>query len=334
VAVRLVHSLAQPYQLRAGTVHSGSSVGVALSPGDGLDAATLMRNADTAMYAAKREGRGNFQFFSEAMNAATHEHLMLETRLRAALVANGFELHLQPQIELDTGRVVGAEMLLRWIDAELGRVEPGRFIPVAEECGLILPLGDWVLARAMALLADWQKDGLGELRLAVNLSARQFSGGALLARLDLLLAENLINPACLELEITETAAMHDPEHTRALLRQLRARGFKLAIDDFGTGYSSLAYLKLFAIDRIKIDRAFVKDIESDPNDAAIVAATIGLAHSLGLGVVAEGVETQAQWGFLRDKHSDEAQGYLFARPMPADEFREFVRERAQPVPGP
>jgi EAL domain-containing protein (putative c-di-GMP-specific phosphodiesterase class I) len=248
-----------------------------------------------------------------------------------ALEHNGFDLHLQAQVQLDTGRVIGAEMLLRWHDTELGSVEPSRFIPVAEECGLILPLGDWVLARAMALLADWQHDGMGGMRLAVNLSARQFSGGALLARLDQLLALHRIDPACLELEITETAAMRDPENTRQLLLQLRKRGFKLAIDDFGTGYSSLAYLKLFAIDRIKIDRGFVRDIETNPNDATIVAATIGLAHSLGLGVVAEGVETHAQWGFLRDKHGDEAQGFLFARPMPVAQFREFVRERAQPV---
>jgi EAL domain-containing protein (putative c-di-GMP-specific phosphodiesterase class I) len=172
------------------------------------------------------------------------------------------------------------------------------------------------------------------LRLAVNLSARQFGGGALLSRLDQLLVQHPIDPSLLELEITETAAMRDPENTRTLLRQLRARGFKLAIDDFGTGYSSLAYLKLFAIDRIKIDRGFVKDIEHDPNDAAIVGATIGLAHSLGLSVVAEGVETQYQRGFLRDKRSDEAQGYLFGRPMPAHEFGDFVRAQAQPVPGP
>jgi diguanylate cyclase (GGDEF)-like protein/PAS domain S-box-containing protein len=334
VAVRVVQSLSQPYQLTVGTVHSGTSVGVALFPLDGHDGATLLRHADTAMYAAKREGRGNFQFFSEAMNAATHEHLMLENRMWLALEREGFEIALQAQVELASGRVIGAEVLLRWHDTELGRVEPSRFIPVAEECGLILPLGDWVLARSMQLLAEWQRDEMGGLRLAVNLSARQFSGGALLARLDQLVAQHRINPELLELEITETAAMRDPEATRQLLRQLRARGFKLAIDDFGTGYSSLAYLKLFAIDRIKIDRGFVKDIESNPNDASIVAATIGLAHSLGLAVVAEGVETHAQWGFLREKRGDEAQGYLFARPMPAAQFREFVREREQPVPGP
>jgi diguanylate cyclase (GGDEF)-like protein/PAS domain S-box-containing protein len=334
VAVRLVESLQQPYYLNGITAHSGASVGVALFPDDGEDADTLVRHADMAMYAAKREGRGNFQFFSPAMNAATHEHLMLENRMWAALEHGGFEVHLQAQVALDTGRVIGAEALLRWHDPELGNIDPSRFIPIAEESGLILPLGDWVLARAMALLAAWQHEGLGGLRLAVNLSARQFGGGALLSRLDQLLVQHPIDPSLLELEITETAAMRDPENTRTLLRQLRARGFKLAIDDFGTGYSSLAYLKLFAIDRIKIDRGFVKDIEHDPNDAAIVGATIGLAHSLGLSVVAEGVETQYQRGFLRDKRSDEAQGYLFGRPMPAHEFGDFVRAQAQPVPGP
>ncbi len=334
VAVRLVESLQQPYYLNGITAHSGASVGVALFPDDGDDADTLMRHADMAMYAAKRDGRGNFRFFSPAMNAATHEHLMLENRMWSALEHGGFEVHLQAQVELDTGKVIGAEALLRWHDPELGDVDPSRFIPIAEESGLILPLGDWVLGRAMAQLAEWQREGLGGLRLAVNLSARQFSGGALLSRLDQLLAQHPIDPSRLELEITETAAMRDPENTRSLLRQLRARGFKLAIDDFGTGYSSLAYLKLFAIDRIKIDRGFVKDIEHDPNDAAIVGATIGLAHSLGLSVVAEGVETPAQWGFLRDKRSDEAQGYLFGKPMPAREFGDFVRAQAQPVPGP
>jgi EAL domain-containing protein (putative c-di-GMP-specific phosphodiesterase class I) len=331
VAVRLVHSLSEPYQLGGANVHSGASVGVAMFPCDGGDSATLLRHADTAMYAAKHQGRGNFQFFSESMNAATHEHLMLENRMWAALEHDGFEIHLQAQVEIETGRVVGAEVLLRWHDSELGTIGPDRFIPIAEECGLILPLGNWVLARTMDLLDAWQQEGNGmsRLRLAVNLSARQFSGGALLEHLDQLLAQHHIDPSLLELEITETAAMLDPEHTRHLLRELRQRGFTLAIDDFGTGYSSLAYLKLFAIDRIKIDRGFVKDIETNPNDAVIVAATIGLAHSLGLCVVAEGVETAAQWDFLKSKHGDEAQGYLFARPMPQIDFCAFMREREE-----
>jgi diguanylate cyclase (GGDEF)-like protein/PAS domain S-box-containing protein len=334
VAVRLVESLRQPYALAGATAHSGASVGVALFPDDGIDPETLMRHADVAMYAAKREGRGNFQFYSPAMNALTHEHLMLENRMWMAIEHDGFQLYLQAQVDLDSGRVIGAEVLLRWHDPQLGDITPSRFIPIAEDSGMILPLGDWVLDRTMALLSEWQREGLDGLRLAVNLSARQFSGGALLDRLDQLLVQHPIDPSRLELEITETAAMRDPENTRRLLFQLRERGFKLAIDDFGTGYSSLAYLKLFAIDRIKIDRGFVKDIETDPNDAAIVGATIGLAHSLGLSVVAEGVETHAQWRFLRDKHGDEAQGYLFGRPMPAGEFRETLRRQAQPAPGP
>jgi len=325
IAVRIVDALGAPYQLQGKTVHSGASVGVAMFPSDGDDGSTLMRHADTAMYAAKSQGRGNFQFFSAAMNAATHERLLLENRLWQALEQNEFELYLQPQVELATQRIIGAEALLRWHHPELGMVGPDRFIPIAEESGLILPLGDWVLQRACAMLASWRTPALAHLRLAVNLSARQCHGPGLLPQLDRLLQAHGIEPALLELEITESAAMQDPERSRALLVELRSRGIKVAIDDFGTGYSSLSYLKLFEIDRIKIDRGFVKDIESDPNDAVIVAATIALAHSLGLAVVAEGVETEAQRDFLRAKQCDEAQGYLFARPMPVAQFEAMVR---------
>ncbi|MCE3264824.1 MAG: diguanylate cyclase/phosphodiesterase with sensor(s) [Pseudoduganella sp.] len=316
IALRIVHALAEPFQLEGKTIHTGTSVGVAMFPQDGADSAALLRHADTAMYAAKSQGRGNFQFFEAAMNAATHERLMLENRLWQALERKEFELYLQPQVELASRRVIGAEVLLRWHHPELGMVGPDRFIPIAEEAGMILPLGEWVLQEAVGLLRRWQN----RLRLAVNLSARQCHGSALLPLLDRLVAESGIDPALLELEITESAAMQDPERSRTLLRELRARGFTVAIDDFGTGYSSLSYLKLFEIDRIKIDRGFVKDIESDPNDAVIVTATIGLAHSLGLGVVAEGVETEAQVEFLRSKFCNEAQGYLFARPMPVAQF--------------
>jgi diguanylate cyclase (GGDEF)-like protein/PAS domain S-box-containing protein len=316
IALRIVSALAEPFQLSGKTIHSGTSVGVAMFPPDGHDSATLLRHADTAMYAAKSQGRGNFQFFEAAMNAATHDRLMMENRLWQALERREFELYLQPQVELASRRVIGAEVLLRWHHPELGMVGPDRFIPIAEESGMILPLGEWVLQQTVGLLSRWN----GQLRLAVNLSARQCHGSALLPLLDRLLRESGIDPALLELEITESAAMQDPERSRDLLRELRARGIKVAIDDFGTGYSSLSYLKLFEIDRIKIDRGFVKDIETDPNDAVIVSATIGLAHSLGLGVVAEGVETEAQVEFLRSKSCNEAQGYLFARPMPVAEF--------------
>jgi diguanylate cyclase (GGDEF)-like protein/PAS domain S-box-containing protein len=324
IAVRIVEALGAPYQLDGKAVHSGASVGVAMFPGDGADAGTLLRHADTAMYAAKSQGRGNFQFFSAAMNLATHERLMLESRLWLALEQHEFELYLQPQVRLADQAVIGAEALLRWHHPELGLVGPDRFIPIAEESGLILPLGDWVLQQAAMLLAGWRARGLGHLRLAVNLSARQCHGAGLLPQLDRLLAEYGLEPSLLELEITESAAMQDPERSRKLLRELRARGCKVAIDDFGTGYSSLSYLKLFEIDRIKIDRGFVKDIESDPNDAVIVAATIALAHSLGLSVVAEGVETAAQRDFLRAKQCEEGQGYLFARPMPAAQFEALL----------
>jgi diguanylate cyclase (GGDEF)-like protein/PAS domain S-box-containing protein len=331
IAVRIVDALTAPYHLDSKTVHSGASVGVAMFPTDGEDAGTLMRHADTAMYAAKSLGRGNFQFFSEAMNSATHERLMLESRLWQALEQDEFELYLQPQIELATQRIIGAEALLRWHHPELGMVGPDRFIPIAEESGLILPLGDWVLQRACTLLHAWRAPGLSHLRLAVNLSARQCHGPGLLPHLDRMLHSHGIDPALLELEITESAAMQDPERSRALLIELRSRGIKVAIDDFGTGYSSLSYLKLFEIDRIKIDRGFVKDIESDPNDAVIVAATIALAHSLGLEVIAEGVETEAQRDFLRAKQCDEAQGYLFARPMPVAQFEAMVRNAEVPA---
>ena len=328
IAVRIVDALTAPYHLQGKTVHSGASVGVAMFPDDGEDAGTLMRHADTAMYAAKSQGRGNFQFFSPDMNTATHERLMLESRLWQALEQNEFELYLQPQVELATQRIIGAEALLRWHHPELGMVGPDRFIPIAEESGLILPLGDWVLQRACGLLHSWRTPELSHLRLAVNLSARQCHGPGLLPHLDRMLHSHGIDPALLELEITESAAMQDPERSRALLIELRSRGIKVAIDDFGTGYSSLSYLKLFELDRIKIDRGFVKDIESDPDDAVIVAATIALAHSLGLEVIAEGVETEAQRDFLRAKQCDEAQGYLFARPMPVAQFEAMVRSAA------
>ncbi|WP_229487855.1 EAL domain-containing protein [Pseudoduganella lutea] len=320
MAAGIVDVLARPYPLQEQAVHSGTSVGIAMYPADGEDAGTLLRHADTAMYAAKSEGRGNFQFFSHAMNAATHERLLLESRLWQALEQGEFDLYLQPQVDLPSGTLVGAEALLRWRHPELGMVGPDRFVPIAEESGLILPLGEWVLQHAIGLLGRWQTLGLGHLRLAVNLSARQCQGKALLAQLDVLLAAAGVDPALLELEITESAAMQDPERSRALLQGLRARGIRVAIDDFGTGYSSLSYLKLFELDRIKIDRGFVKDIETDPNDAAIVSATIGLAHALGLDVIAEGVETVAQADFLKAHGCDEAQGYLFAPPMPAADF--------------
>ncbi len=328
VATRIVQILSMPYLLQGLTLHSGASVGIAMFPNDGEDVKTLLKNADTAMYAAKSQGRGNFQFFSPAMNVATHERLMLENRLWEALEHQEFELFLQPQIALQDNTLIGAEALIRWRHPDLGLVPPDKFIPVAEDSALIHPLGEWVLQRAIQLIASWQGTPLQKLRLALNLSARQCQISSLLPVLDRLLHEAGVAGSHLEMEITETAAMSDPEQTRELLRALRQRGIQVAIDDFGTGYSSLSYLKLFAIDRIKIDRSFVKDIESDPNDAVIVAATIALAHSLGLEVIAEGVESAAQCEFLRDRGCDEVQGYYFAKPLPLIDFIAFAQAHA------
>jgi diguanylate cyclase (GGDEF)-like protein/PAS domain S-box-containing protein len=325
VANRIVNALAAPYLLADIVVHSGASVGIAMFPQDGENSKVLLRNADIAMYAAKSQGRGNFQFFSSEMNTATHERLLLENRLWLALEQHEFALYLQPQIDLQTGELIGAEALIRWLHPELGVVAPDRFIPVAEDTPLMQPLGDWVLRRGVEILQSWKGTELDQLRLAINLSARQCQVNTLLPMIDNLLLESSIAASMLEMEITETAAMTDPEQTRELLRGLRQRGVQVAIDDFGTGYSSLSYLKLFAIDRIKIDRSFVKDIETDPNDAVIVGATIALAHSLGLEVIAEGVETEAQCRYLLERQCDQVQGYFFSKPLPLADFVAYAQ---------
>jgi diguanylate cyclase (GGDEF)-like protein len=331
IAQRIISAAAAPYRLADQHLHTGASIGISMFPSDGNDVNTLLRNADAAMYVAKQNGRGNYQFFSFELNAAAHARLQMESDIWLALERKELELYLQPQVDLASGEIVGAEALIRWHHPQLGLIAPDRFIPIAEESDLILRLGEWVLARAMEILAGWQQQRSRPWRLAINLSARQFHSNTLLTGVDQLQQETGVDLRGLEMEITETAAMHDPEQTQELLRQLRLRGIKVAIDDFGTGYSSLSYLKLFAIDRIKIDRSFVKDIEADQNDAVIASATIALAHTLGLQVIAEGVETEAQSAFLRQHQCDEAQGFLFGRPMPIAQFEHFAG--AQEAPG-
>ncbi|HEY8102152.1 MAG TPA: EAL domain-containing protein [Burkholderiaceae bacterium] len=325
LAERIIVVLTETYQLEDHKLHSGASIGISLFPSDGTEADTLLRNADAAMYVAKGRGRGNYQFFSSELNAAAHERLQIENQIWPGLERNEFELFLQPQMHLASRRIIGAEALIRWRHPELGMIPPDRFIPIAEESGLIIPLGEWVLERAMHILAGWQRGQFADLRLAINLSARQCHSGTLINSVDHWQKETGADLHGLEIEITETAAMQDPEQTRVLLREMRARGIKVAIDDFGTGYSSLSYLKIFAIDRIKIDRSFVKDIESDQNDALIASATIALAHNLGLEVIAEGVETEAQCAFLNHELCDEGQGYLFGRPMTVADFDALLK---------
>ena len=320
VAAKILGTLGAPYLIEGKTLHSTPSIGIAIFPTNGDDANTLMRDADTAMYYAKEHGRNNFQFFTPTMTAAAEERLELERDLRAALSARQFVLHYQPQVTVPEGRVHGVEALVRWHHPERGLIPPLKFIPIAEETGVIEALGAWVLDEACRQLAAWRTEGLTPLRMAVNLSAHQLRSPDLVAQVQATIARHGIRPGELELEVTESAAMNDPERAIAQLKALRDLGVELAIDDFGTGYSSLAYLKLLPIHTLKLDRAFVRDIETDENDAAISAATLALAHNLGLKVVAEGVETEAQRRFLTEHHCDYLQGYLFGKPEPASEL--------------
>ncbi len=277
-----------------------------------------MKNADTAMYHAKSQGRNNYQFFTAAMNVAASERLSLERDLRQALKDDRLELHYQPQVHTVDGRVCGVEALLRWQHPERGWIPPMKFIPLAEETGLIETLGMWVLDRACRQRAAWRTQGIEAGCMAVNLSPRQLFSPTLVEQTQEIMARYGIGPGELELEITESAAMSHPERAIEQLKALRALGLQLAIDDFGTGYSSLAYLKLLPIQTLKLDRTFVRDIEIDNNDAAISTATIALAHNLGLKVVAEGVETEGQRAFLATHGCDFLQGYLFSKPMAAE----------------
>ncbi|SDN66862.1 PAS domain S-box-containing protein/diguanylate cyclase (GGDEF) domain-containing protein [Janthinobacterium sp. OK676] len=323
---RIQDAVAQPLQLGEYEFFLSCCMGVAVYPDDGVDADTLIKHADIAMYRAKEQGRGHWQFYASSMNAGTLERLELESELRHALERGQFHLEYQPQLDLASGAVVGMEALLRWQHPQLGRVPPASFIGLAEEMGLIIPIGDWVLRTACAQARAWQLAGHGPLRLAVNLSARQFKQKNLLHAVAQALADTGFDAACLELELTESMVMHDVEQATAIMAKLKALGVQLSIDDFGTGYSSLAYLRHFPIDVLKIDKTFVSDITHSMDDAAIVRAIISLAHSLRLKVIAEGVETEQQLAFLRRHGCDQMQGYLFSRPLAAPAFETLLLE--------
>ena len=327
VAEKILHALARPYRINHHTLHSTASIGLSFYPGDGDDGETLMKSADTAMYHAKSQGRNNVQFFTAEMNQAAVQRLMLDRDLRAAVEAKQFVLHYQPQLDGRDGRIVGVEALVRWRHPREGLVQPEVFVPLAEETGLILPLGKWVLDEACRQLRAWHDAGIRGLSMAVNLSAHQLHSPLLPAHVAQALEDHGLAGSDLELEITESVAMHDPEASIGQLKALRDQGVKLAIDDFGTGYSSLSYLKLLPIHTLKLDQSFVRDIERNSNDVAICTATIALAHSLGLAVTAEGVETEAQRVFLAAHHCDFMQGLLFSAPLPADSALAFIRSR-------
>ena len=320
----LMAKLNQPFQIDKNELTTSVSVGVAIYPEDGADFETLLKKADMAMYRAKEAGRSTYRFFNEGMNDDVVEQITMHAGLRRALEHDQFVLYYQPQIEIASGTLIGAEALIRWQHPDLGLVSPGRFIPVAEETGLIVEIGDWVLREACREAARWKKAGMNEPVVAVNLSALQFKRGNIEQSVARALDESGIDPGMLELELTESILIRDTDNVLATVKRLKLMGIKLSIDDFGTGYSSLSYLKRFEVDKLKIDQSFIRDLATDSEDAAIVRAIIQMARSLGLRTIAEGVEDKQVLDYLRIYHCDEAQGYYHGRPMPAGKFMEYL----------
>jgi diguanylate cyclase (GGDEF)-like protein/PAS domain S-box-containing protein len=329
VAQKILHGLAKPFFVDGQEFLMSASIGISTFPDDGADVETLVKNADIAMYRAKDQGRNNYQFYSAQMNKHTFERLAMESSLRRAVERNEFVLHYQPKLDLRTGAIAGVEALVRWKHPDWGMVSPAQFIPLAEETGLIVQIGEWVLKTACEQSRQWRDQGIPGVRVAVNLSARQFAQKSLLQDVARIIAESGLTPESLELEITESMVMQNAEHATETLQKLKAMGVSLAIDDFGTGYSSLAYLKRFPIDCIKIDRSFIKDIPVDADDMAITKGVIALGHSLRLKVVAEGVETAEQRDFLQANDCDEFQGFLFSKPLAAEEVTALLKNHSR-----
>ena len=323
--------LRTPFDLHGKQALLTASIGIAMYPDDAVDPGTLLKYADVAMVRAKEAGRDGFRFFTSGMNVQVLARLDLELALRGALDGAQFELHYQPKLDLNTGRISGVEALLRWRRPGFGLVYPAEFVPVMEDTGMVVRVGAWIVDEACRQIAAWNAEGVRDVRVAVNVSSRQFVEGDLEGDIRNALARHGVDPGSLELELTESALMSNAEHTIEVLGSLKALGIRIAIDDFGTGYSSLAYLKRFPIDKLKIDIAFVRDITTNPDDAAIALAIISMAHSLHMQVIAEGVESRAQMALLRRHRCDEIQGFHFARALPAAELAKLVLEnRAQP----
>jgi predicted signal transduction protein with EAL and GGDEF domain len=321
IARKILSGLAAPFVVDGHTINAGASIGVSIYPGDSPDPQGLLRNADIAMYQAKEHGRGRYEYYSEQMNARLIERQRIETKLRAALADEALYLVYQPKVDILSGRVTGAEALLRWDDAELGPVSPLKFIGVAEETGLIIPLGRWVMTKAFRQLAAWLGRGWS-FPIAINLSVRQFTEG-LVDEVERALREASVDPRWIELEITENVFLHEVEENLNIVERLSLLGVAVTLDDFGTGYSSFSYLKRFAVSGIKIDQSFVRDV-THSQDASIVGAIVAMAHNLGMKAVAEGVETGEQLKVLKELGCDEYQGYLFSRPLPVPEFEALL----------
>ena len=334
VARRLVAALSEPVMVQSTELYVSGSVGIAMYPADGADIDTLLMNADTAMYRAKEAGRGGFQFYDRSMNARARDRLMMETMLRRALERDEFVLHYQPRIDLASGEIVGAEALIRWRHPERGLVAPPEFMSVSEQTGLVIPMGEWAIDTACRQSAAWRKAGLRPVKVAVNLAVTHLRERGLPGLVARVLQEHALPPASLEIEVTESVLMVDPELCLETALRLNDLGVGLSIDDFGTGYASLSYLKRLPIKALKIDQSFVRDLATDPDDAAIITAIIAMAHNLKLSVVAEGVETEAQRAFLKAHRCDEFQGFLVSPPVEASEFARLLeRSRRRRAPG-
>jgi diguanylate cyclase (GGDEF)-like protein len=326
VVDKIRDAMRQPFDLKGHEVTMTASIGISVFPGDASDPDTLIQYADTAMYRAKEAGRDAFRFFTAEMNAQSLARLDMENALRRAIDNNEFRLFYQPKVHIASGRISGAEVLLRWERPGHGMVSPALFIPLLEETGLIVRVGSWVIHESCRKIAEWARSQVGAVHLSVNVSGIQFFVGGLEEEVMRAIKENDIAPELLELELTESSLMSNAEETITVLQNLKALGVKISIDDFGTGYSSLAYLKRFPIDKLKIDIAFVREVTSNPDDAAIVLAIINMAHSLKLKVIAEGVEKDAQLSYLRRHDCDEMQGYYFSRPLPEADFMQMLGE--------
>jgi diguanylate cyclase (GGDEF)-like protein/PAS domain S-box-containing protein len=324
VAEKLLLALAEPQVIGEHELHVTLSIGISVYPDDGTAADTVLQNADTAMYHAKARGRNNYQFFTADMNRHAVRRLFVESGLRRALKQGEFQLYYQPQIDLASGAMTGTEALVRWLDPDLGLIGPARFVPIAEECGLIVPIGRWVLREACRQVQSWLDAGLAAVPVAVNISAVEFRQKGFVEGVALILEETRLPAHYLELELTESIVMHDTEASTLVLAALKSMGVQLAIDDFGTGYSSLGYLKRFPIDTLKIDQSFVRDLATDADDATIVSAVIGMGRNLKQRVIAEGVETDEQLVFLRGQRCDQGQGFLFNHPLPADDLARLL----------
>ncbi|UOF89954.1 bifunctional diguanylate cyclase/phosphodiesterase [Fodinisporobacter ferrooxydans] len=324
IAQTILDLLSLPFLIEGHELYITASIGISRFPFDGETAEQLLQYAETAMYQVKTQGKNNYQFYSASLSENVAERMELENSLRNALKKEEFFLSYQPKVDIKTNQVIGMEALLRWNHGKLGMISPAKFIPIAEESGLIVPIGEWVLRMACKQNKDWQDAGFPPLRVAVNLSARQFQKKNLVEVISKILAETGLEPRWLEVEVTESILMQNMEFTVSILQQLQAIGIHISIDDFGTGYSSLNYLKRFPINSLKIDQSFVQDIATDPDDAAIVTAVISLAHHMKLKVIAEGVETEGQLEFLRMRNCDDMQGYYFSKPLKAEEFTKLL----------